>query len=153
MTIMTREREARRRTEAMARRIRPLTVFYNGACPICRNEIRRYRDACADDEAERDHAWVDISEMPQALAARGIGPDEATRRLYVIDREGTLWRGVDAFMVLWRSIPRYRWLGRLVALPGIHAAAGWVYEHVIARVNYHRHRRRCRRNGGTAAAH
>ncbi len=153
MTIMTREREARRRTEAKARRIRPLTVFYNGACPVCRDAIRRYHEACAGTEGERDHAWLDISEMPQALAARGIGPDEAARRIHVIDREGTLWRGLDAFMVLWRSIPRYRWRARLAALPGVHVVTDWLYEHVIARVNYHRHRRRCRRNGGTAAAH
>lgn len=152
MTIMTREREARRRTEATALRIRPLTTFYNGACPACRAGIGQYREACAGTEAERDHAWCDISEMPQALAARGIGPDEATRRLHVIDREGRLWRGLDAFLVLWRSIPRYRWMGRLVALPGVHALANWLYEGVIAPFNHRRFHRRCR-GGGTAAAH
>lgn len=150
MSIMSREREARLRTEAMARRIRPLTAYYNGACPLCRAEMEQYRAAVAGTEEERSHAWCDISKMPMALAARGIDHDEAARRLHVIDQEGRLWRGLDAFLVLWRSIPRYRRLARLLGLPGVRAAAGWLYEHVIAPWHY---RREIRRHGGPAAAH
>lgn len=151
MSILSREREARRRTEAMARRIRPLTAYYNGACPLCRAEIGTYRAAVAGTDAERSHAWCDVSQMPMALAARGVGPREAARRLHVIDQEGRLWRGLEALLALWRSIPRYRWRARLVGLPGVHAAAARLYDGVIA--PWH-HRRAARlRHGGEAAAH
>lgn len=150
MSIMSRERAARQRTEAAARRIRPLTAYYNGACPICRAEIDEFRKAVAGTEAERSHAWCDVSKMPMALSARGVEPDEVVRRLHVVDEEGRLWRGLDAFLALWRSIPRYRWLARVLALPGVRGVAEWTYERIVAPWHYRRGRHR---RGGPAAAH
>ncbi|MBB4267667.1 thiol-disulfide oxidoreductase DCC family protein [Roseospira visakhapatnamensis] len=119
-----------------------LTVFYNGACPVCRTEINHYRRI--DARAGLGLGWHDVSAGRGALSAHGINARAATRRLYAIDETGHLHAGVDAFVQVWRRLPRYRWLAWLVTRPGIRPAAGLVYESVLApaldRWNRWRHR-------------
>jgi predicted DCC family thiol-disulfide oxidoreductase YuxK len=86
-----------------------LSVYYDGGCPLCRAEIDQYR-RCAG--AER-LAFVDVGRETQAL-----GPDlpraAALRRFHVRTAEGQLVSGAAAFACLWRTLPGWRWLGRLI---------------------------------------
>lgn len=120
-----------------------LTVYYNGACPICSREIDHYRQLCERHPAPL--AWVDISQDLLVLAPRGVDSLSIKRRLHAIDADDTLHAGVAAFIELWRRLPYYRWLGRLVALPGIRQMAEWVYEGLLAPalVRFNRWRERC----------
>ena len=127
------------------------TVFYDGACSICRTRIAIYKM-----EARRGEiaiVWRDVSEVPDALAEHGIAPEEARRRLHVLDPDGTLLAGADAFALLWNALPGYRRLGRLVAAPGFNAIAHAVYDSGLAHA-FHRVRRglRGRREGRRGAA-
>ncbi|MEQ6250147.1 DUF393 domain-containing protein [Sulfitobacter sp. HNIBRBA3233] len=116
-------------------------VLYNGSCPICSREVVHYarlteRQALAiryDDLADSDR-----------LAAWGIAPDEAAKRLHV-RKDGQTYAGVPAFLVLWRDIPQMRWLARIVETPGVHRLACMTYDHVLAPVLYRMHLRRMRR--------
>lgn len=113
-----------------AARETPLTVYYNGACPICGAEVRHYQEL-----AERDDAaltWVDVSVEPQALAAHGIDVAGAKRRLHAKQADGDLVAGVEAFAQLWERLPRYRWLSRLSRVPVVRPLAEVVYERVLA---------------------
>jgi predicted DCC family thiol-disulfide oxidoreductase YuxK len=90
-----------------------LTVYYDGGCPLCRAEIGHYRQCRG---AERI-AFVDVGcAAPEA----GLGPDlgraDALRRFHVRDADGRLVSGAAAFARLWRVLPNWRWLGRLVEL-------------------------------------
>ncbi|MDO9525359.1 MAG: DUF393 domain-containing protein, partial [Gemmobacter sp.] len=71
----------------------------------------------------------------------GIDADSAARRLYVL-HEGVLTSGIDAFLVLWAQMPKYRWLGNLVGLPGVRQIASATYDHVLAPLIYRWHLRR-----------
>jgi predicted DCC family thiol-disulfide oxidoreductase YuxK len=121
-----------------------LTVYYNGACPICGAEVRHYRTLAAKTDAPLD--WVDISGEPDALAAWGIDGAGAKRRLYAAMPDGTLTGGVEAFARLWERLPRYRALARVARTPGIRPLAEALYERVLApglvRYNAWRDRRR-----------
>lgn len=117
--------------------------FYNGACPVCGHEMRAYARY-----AEREGlsmGWVDIDADPDALADLGLTADALKRRMHVIDEAGTLHKSVDAFLVLWRRMPRYRWLARILGLPGFKQAFWLAYEGVIAPVIYTWDKRRMRR--------
>jgi len=94
-------------------------------------------------------AWRDVSEEPEALAEHGIDPETARRRLHVLDPDGTLLSGADAFALLWSALPDYRRLGRLAASPGFNALAHAVHDSGLAHA-FHRMRRgfRARRDGG-----
>jgi predicted DCC family thiol-disulfide oxidoreductase YuxK len=80
-----------------------------------------------------------------ALTAWKITSDQAARRLYV-EHEGQLYSGIPAFIVLWQEMPRYRFLARVVSLPGLHWLAIKTYDLALAPAIYrwHRIRQRCR---------
>ncbi|MGX7708127.1 thiol-disulfide oxidoreductase DCC family protein [Methylobacterium sp. Gmos1] len=90
-----------------------LTVYYDGACPLCRAEIGHYR-ACAGAEGV---TFVDLATIRDD-AALGPGLDRAAAlgRFHVREADGRLASGAAAFARLWRQLPAWRWLGRLVEI-------------------------------------
>jgi len=101
-----------------------LTVYYDGACPVCTREIAGYRrqpgaDACA---------WVDASRCDESAFGAGLTREAALKRLHVRHADGRLDDGVLGFANLWMALPRMAWLGRLAAW----APVTWVLEAAYA---------------------
>ena len=115
-------------------------VLYNHDCPVCRAEITHYADY-----AGREGLAIGFDDLNRVdLGLWGVTADQAARRLHVV-HEGRVLSGLPAFITLWQQMPRYRWLARIVALPGIRQAATLVYDHVLAPLLYRSHLRRQRR--------
>ena len=116
------------------------SVLFNANCPVCNFEIQHYAQyAVANDLPIRfDDLNSDVRDQ------WGLDADTAARRLYV-QHEGSLTSGIAAFLVLWAQMPRYRWLARVVGLPGIRQVASAAYDYVLAPVIYPWHLRRLRR--------
>lgn len=99
----------------------PLTVFYDGSCPVCSREIAHYR---ALSRSDRLH-FVDIS--ADSFDAEDLWLDQAAlmKAMHAQDADGRLYLGVEAFRAMWLGLPglHYHWLSRLFGLPGIHLAA------------------------------
>jgi predicted DCC family thiol-disulfide oxidoreductase YuxK len=93
-------------TEAASR----LTVYYDGACPVCRREIAQYR-GCRGAEAI---AWLDAAAAPEALAP-DLTRTRALARMHVRGADGRLVEGAAAFAALWRALPAWRILGAAFA--------------------------------------
>lgn len=110
-------------------------VFYDGGCPLCRREIAHYQRVDRDGLIQ----WLDIQQSKDELQANGLTWDKAMRRMHVRDSDGRMVSGADAFAVLWRHLPRYRFLARVVSLPGVH----WVSEQVYSAFARRRYRSRC----------
>ena len=119
-----------------------LTVYYNGSCSLCRTRIAIYKIAARREAVPI--VWRDVAEEPEALADFGIDGERARARLHVVDADGSLFAGADAFALLWSALPGYRRLGRLAAAPGFNALARAVYESGLAQ-KAHRLRRAFRR--------
>ena len=116
------------------------SVLFNANCPVCNFEIQHYAQyAVANDLPIR---FDDLNSG--ARDQWGLDADTAARRLYVL-HEGALTSGIPAFLVLWAQMPRYRWLARVIGLPGIRQVASAAYDHVLAPVIYRWHLRRLRR--------
>lgn len=82
------------------------TVFYDGACPLCRREIAQYRAMSGAEGI----AWVDIAaEEPPT----GWNRDELLGRFTALRGDGRVARGAAGFAALWRGLGPLRWLGRL----------------------------------------
>ena len=112
-------------------------VLYNAECPVCNFEISHYAGYAA-----REGLPIRFDDLNGAgREAWGLSADQAARRLYVL-HDGQLTSGIPAFLVLWRQMPRYRWLARVVGLPGVRQVAGLVYDHVLAPLIYRWHLRR-----------
>ena len=125
-----------------------LTTVYNAACPVCGVEIGHYEKIAR--KRNLPMGFRDLND-PATLAETGIDDDAARRRLHVIRADGTVLRGVDAFLALWREMPRYRWLARLVGMPGIKQLAWLAYEGALAPIIYRWDARRRRKSGRRAA--
>ena len=100
-----------------------LTVFYDGACPLCTAEIGAYR-RCAGADAV---AFVDVSARDVTTVAPDLDAAEALKRFHVRIADGRLASGAEGFAHLWLALPAWRWLGRIVLLPGVLQAAEAVY--------------------------
>ena len=104
----------------------PLQVFYDGSCSVCAKEMGIYR--------QKGHAgrlvFTDISAPDFDPAPYRLDLADFMRVMHAIDRQGRIFRGIDAFRAVWCAFPDsfgYRSLSTLIALPGVHALARLAY--------------------------
>ncbi len=100
-----------------------LTVFYDGACPLCAAEIGVYRK-CAGAESL---SFVDVSSHSDGQVTVGLDKAAALKRFYVRNADGSLASGAMGFGQMWLALPGWRWLGRIVLLPGVLQFSELVY--------------------------
>ena len=94
-------------------KVKEITVFYDGACPLCAREIGFYKRRDGADRVE----WRDVSASATDEVGPGLSRDQALARLHVLDSEGHLVSGGAAFARLWQALPGFRVLGRLFRYP------------------------------------
>ena len=90
------------------------TVYFDGSCPLCSLEIGHYASLDRDNQVR----FVDVSDKRAYLGA-DLGPDDACRRFHVRLPDGTLLSGARAFIAVWRTLPGWRRLAPIAALPGV----------------------------------
>ncbi len=100
-----------------------VTVFYDGSCPLCTAEIGIYR-RCAGAETV---AFIDASANETGTIVAGLHKATALKRFHVRGADGTLVSGAEGFGHLWLALPAWRWLGRIVLLPGVLQVTEAVY--------------------------
>lgn len=86
------------------------TVYFDGACPVCSREVAMYRRQPGADAM----GWVDVAHCDAAELGAGLTRDAAMARLHLRRADGSLVSGAQAFTTLWRALPRWSWLGRLL---------------------------------------
>lgn len=97
----------------------PLTVLYDGACPLCRREIGVYRGL----RASTPVCFADVSDAAQPLPP-GTTRAQLMARFHVRRADGELLSGARAFLALWAVMPGWRWLAFAGRMPG----AAWGME-------------------------
>jgi predicted DCC family thiol-disulfide oxidoreductase YuxK len=116
------------------------SVLYNANCPVCNFEILHYAKYSGDNKLP-----IRFDDLNSDARVRWeLDADTAARRLYVL-HNGTLTSGIPAFLVLWAQMPKYRWLSKVVGLPGIKQIASTIYDYVLAPAIYRWHLRRLRK--------
>ncbi len=101
-----------------------ITVFYDGKCGLCRREIEHYIKIAPVDVFH----WVDVTIDQSTIKALNIAYADALRQLHVQDEQGNMHIGVDAFIVIWKHIPRWRILSKIASLPIIRPIANKAYK-------------------------
>jgi len=88
-------------------------VFFDGSCPICRREISFYQRR----RGAAYLSWIDVSQYPDGEIMPGLTKVRALSRFHVLEENGILHSGSQAFAALWLHLPGFNWLGRLCRLP------------------------------------
>lgn len=101
-----------------------LTVFYDGACPLCRKEIAWYKKQ----RGASLITWEDISQTPGDMVRKDLCKSDALSRLHVRTAEGNLLSGALAFAEIWKNLPHFKLFGKLAGLPGINSLAELLYK-------------------------
>ncbi len=101
--------------------MRTLTVWFDGACPLCTREIATMR--WLDSGGRID--FIDVS-TPDAAAACPIDRRALLARFHASEGDGLL-SGAAAFAAMWRAIPVLRPLGLAARNRHVLAALEWLY--------------------------
>ncbi len=101
-----------------------ITVFYDGKCGLCSKEIAHYKRVAP----QGIFIWQDITIDASALEALGISYADGLKLLHAIDGKGTIHIGVDAFLLIWQQLPRWRIMGMLVKMPLIKPLVHKIYD-------------------------
>ena len=99
-----------------------MKVYYNESCNICRAEINLYKKQNID-----EIQWVDITH--NHLAEQETSKDDKTllRRLHVME-DGKIFSGAKAFLLVWKKMPKYKFLYYFFRLPIIFSLFSFGYE-------------------------
>ena len=101
-----------------------LTVYYDGACPICRREIAYYQRQKAVGSID----WVDANKNPEQLRTAGITTAKALARLHAITADGEIVSGPRAFQKIWQAFPKFRFLANCLNFYPLQLLFGYLYE-------------------------
>tara|TARA_B100001029_G_scaffold151754_1_gene134440 strand:+ start:425 stop:805 length:381 start_codon:yes stop_codon:yes gene_type:complete len=96
-------------------------VYFNNSCSVCRMEINHYK------KFNEKLGWIDVTNNKEAQKETAKSSAELIRRLHV-EQDGKIYQGIDAFLIVWSRLPKYRWLYKLVKTPGIYQASYIAYE-------------------------
>ena len=90
-----------------------MKVYFNNSCKICRSEINLYKK-----ENVQEIDWVDITNNSNAEKETSKKDRELLRRLHVKDGNKIIG-GAEAFLYVWKKIPKYKFLYNFFKLPVI----------------------------------
>ena len=99
-----------------------MKVYFNNSCKICKAEIDLYKK-----EKIQEIDWVDITANELAVKETSKNSKELLRRLHVKEEEKVL-EGAEAFLLLWKKIPKYKFLYNFFKLPIIFSIFSFTYE-------------------------
>ena len=106
----------------------PLTVFYDGDCPVCRMEVKYYRRI----DASGAIAWMDITSMVDDDLPAGKSRGDLLGIFHARRDDGGWATGVDAFAAIWSRLPGFRHLAWLFRMPVIRQVAEFGYRGFLA---------------------
>ena len=99
-----------------------MKVYFNNSCKICKAEIDLYKK-----EKIQEIDWVDISDNELAEKETFKNKKELLRRLHVKKGDEVIV-GAKAFLVLWKKMPKYKFLYNFFKLPIIFSLFSITYE-------------------------
>ncbi len=99
-----------------------MKVYFNNSCKICRSEINMYKK-----ENIKDIDWIDITDNRDAEKETSKNDKELLRRLHIKENDRVI-EGAEAFLYVWRRIPKYKFLYNFFKLPIIFTIFKYGYE-------------------------
>ncbi len=100
-----------------------IKVFFNSACPVCNAGIasqKKKMDSCGVE-------WKDVHIDNALVSNLNVDLEFVRERLHVVDENGDLQVGFNAFIALWRNSPNEQWKAKISSVPIIKSVFNRVY--------------------------
>ena len=101
-----------------------MKVYFNNSCNICRAEINLYKK-----QNIKDIEWIDITDNKSAELETQKDDKALLRRLHIKDGEKIIG-GAEAFLLVWKKIPKYKFLYTFFKIPIIFTLFSYFYEFI-----------------------
>ena len=111
-----------------------MKVYFNNSCNICKAEINLYNKP-----GIQDIEWVDITNNKYAELETQKSGKTLLRRLHVKDGNNIIG-GAEAFLLVWKKIPKYKFLYKFFKIPIIFNLFSFFYE-ITAFFLYHKNKK------------
>ena len=99
-----------------------MKVYFNNSCNICRTEINLYKK-----QNIKDIEWIDITDNESAQTETQKNDKALLRRLHIKDGDKVIG-GAEAFLLVWKKIPKYKFLYTFFKIPIIFTLFSYFYE-------------------------
>ena len=99
-----------------------MKVYFNNSCNICRAEINLYKKQNIE-----DIEWVDITDNKAAEIETQKDDKALLRRLHIKSGDKVI-AGAEAFLLVWKKIPKYKFLYTFFKIPIIFTLFSYFYE-------------------------
>ena len=99
-----------------------MKVYFNNSCKICKSEIDLYKK-----EKVKEIDWIDITNNTLAEKETSKSDKQLLRRLHIIENKKVI-EGAEAFLALWKKMPKYKFLYSFFKLPIIFNIFSIFYE-------------------------
>ncbi len=86
-----------------------LTVYYDEMCMLCAKEIHHYQKQKGSESIR----FVDITSDIFDAQAEGVDPFLVHKIMHAKSSDGKLHTKIDAFVQIWKVLPKYHWLAAL----------------------------------------
>tara|TARA_B100000902_G_C27075821_1_gene796347 strand:+ start:152 stop:502 length:351 start_codon:yes stop_codon:yes gene_type:complete len=116
-----------------------MKVYFNNSCKICKAEIDLYKKEKID-----QINWIDITNNKKAKIETNRNYKQLIRRLHV-EKDGKIFSGAKAFLLVWKNIPKYKILYLIFSLPIIFQIFSVTYE-IIAFFLFLKNRKQLKTN-------
>ena len=92
------------------------TVYFDGGCPVCSREVAMYQRQPGAEGLN----WGNVAGCTGPELGAGLTREAAMARLHLRRPDGSLVSGARAFTELWRALPRWALVGRVLGSgPGL----------------------------------
>ena len=99
-----------------------MKVYFNNSCSVCKAEINLYKR-----QNIKTIEWVDITNNKNAEKETLKDSKTLLRRLHIKDGEKIIG-GAEAFLLVWKKIPKYKFLYTFFKIPIIFTLFSYFYE-------------------------
>ena len=100
-----------------------ITVYFDGVCGMCSKEINHYKKISQTGVFD----WIDVAANPNAMIKYNIPQAEALLFLHAVDTNGEIHIGSEAFALIWKHLPNWNILGRIISFPVIKPLSKKIY--------------------------
>ncbi len=105
-----------------------IKILFDNQCSLCSKEINYYKSIAP----RGTFLWCNIHTHKQLLNQYRITRIESLMSLHAIDDKNRIYKGIDAFCLIWKNLKGWKLLSLLINLPLIYQSSKIFYKYFAA---------------------